>query len=86
MISFELSKEIEKEVFSSCHGGRGGGLEKKQRKILSPHAKSNLRSLDSALQWSNTEPQRFYGDQGALRSSYMTPVLHTAKISNVDSV
>ena len=83
MISFELSKEIEKEVFSSCHGGRGGGGRETK---LSPHAKSNLRSLDSALQWSTTEPLRFYGDQGALRSSYMTPVLHTAKISNVDSV
>ena len=32
MISFELSKEIEKEVFSSCHGGRGGGVGRKTKK------------------------------------------------------
>ena len=34
MISFELDKEIEKEVFSSCHGGRGGGW--KRNKAESP--------------------------------------------------
>ena len=42
----------------------------------------NLRPSNSVLRCSTTEPQRLYGEQ----SSYMTHVLHTAKISNVDSV
>ena len=36
MISFELSKEIEKEVFSSCHGGRGGGWKRNKEKFWVP--------------------------------------------------
>ena len=54
--------------------------------ILSPHKESNLRPSDSVLRCSTTEPQRLYVEQGLLQSSYMTHVLHTAKISNVDSV
>ena len=46
----------------------------------------NLRPSNSVLRCSTTEPQRLYGEQGLLQSSYMTHVLHTAKISNVDSV
>ena len=38
MISFDLSKEIEKDVFSSCH--RCG-----TKKKLSPHEDMNLRPL-----------------------------------------
>ena len=66
MVSFELGKEIEKDVFSSCHE-RGT-----KEKILSPHEESNLRPLDSALRCSTTEPQRPHGERGLLRSSYDT--------------
>ena len=48
--------------------------------------KSNLGPSDSALQCSATEPQRLYGKRGPLQSSYMTHVLHTAKISDIYSV
>ena len=44
-----------------------------KEKILSSHGESNLRPLDSALQCSNTEPQRLYGEWGP----YMTRVVHT---------
>ena len=57
MISFKLSKRIEKDFFA-CHQ-RGT-----RKKILSPHEESNLRPSDF-----NTEPQRLYGEQGPLRSS-----------------
>ena len=47
MVSFELGKEIEEDVFfSSCHE-RGT-----KKEILSPHAESTLRSSDSALRCS----------------------------------
>ena len=49
-----------------------------KKKILSLHEESNLRPSDSALRYSTVEPQRLYSD--------MTRVLHTARISNVDSV
>ena len=50
-----------------------------KEKILSSHmhGESNLRPLDSALQCSTTEPERFYGEWGPLQSSYMTRVMHT---------
>ena len=51
-----------------------------REKILSPHEKSNLRPSDFALRCSTTEPQRLHYEV------LMTPVLHTARISNVDSV
>ena len=57
----------------------------RERDILIPHEKSNLRPSDSALHCCTTEPQRRYGELGPLRSSYMTRVLHATKISNVDS-
>ena len=47
MVSFELSKEIKKDVFLSCH--KHGTKGKKNEKILSPHEESNLRPSDSAL-------------------------------------
>ena len=50
MVSFELGKEIEKDVFSSCHE-RGT-----KKKILSSHEESNLRPSDSALRCSTTTP------------------------------
>ena len=55
-----------------------------KEKILSPHEESNLRRSDSALRCSTTKPQTLYGEQGPLRSSCMTPVLQTARISDVD--
>ena len=53
MVSLELGKEIEKDVFA-CQ----------KKKILSPHQESNLRPSDSALRCSTTEPQRLYGERG----------------------
>ena len=41
-----------------------------KEKILSPNEKSNLKSSDSALRCSTTEPQRLNGERGLLRSSY----------------
>ena len=51
-----------------------------------PHEESNLKPSDSALRCFTTEPQRLYGKQFPLRSSYMTRVQHTARISNVVGV
>ena len=42
-----------------------------RKKVLSPNEESNHRPLDSALQCSPTEPQRLYGEQSPLRSSYI---------------
>ena len=53
--------------------------------ILSPHEESNLRPLDSAFRCSNPD----YTDSEVSEVYYevhMTRVLHTAKISNVDSI
>ena len=49
-------------------------------------AESNLRLSNSTLRCSTTEPQRLHGERGLLRRSYMTRVLFTARISNVDGV
>ena len=57
MVSFKLSKEIEKYVFRLSPAWD-------KEKILSPHQESNLRLSDSALRCSTTEPQRHYGEQG----------------------
>ena len=58
-----------------------------KEKILSPHEESNLRPLDSALRCSTTEPQKSYGPGGEVYNEvHMTRVLHTARISSVDSV
>ena len=57
-----------------------------QRKILSPHVESNLTPLESMLRYSATEPQRLYGEQGSLQSPHTTYILHTVRISNVNSV
>ena len=48
-----------------------------KEKNLSRHEESNLRPLDSALRCSTTEPHY---------EVHITRVLHTARISNVDSV
>ena len=42
MVSFELGKEIEKDVFPSF-------LERGKKKILSPHEESNLKPSDATL-------------------------------------
>ena len=78
MVNFELGEETEKDVFR--HVTSVG-----QRKILSPYKESNVRPSDSALRCSATVPKRLYSDRGLLRSS-KTHALHTARISNVDSV
>ena len=57
-----------------------------KEKILSPHVESNLIPLESMLRYSATEPQRLYGEQGSLQSPHTTYILHTARISNVNSV
>ena len=73
MVSFELGKEIERDVFSSCHE-RGA-----KKKIQSPHKELNLRSSDSrsdALPLSHrdsTVSEVYY-------EVHMTRVLHTAKM------
>ena len=66
VVSFELGKEIKKNVFSSYHE-RGT-----KEKILIPREESSLRPSDSALRCSTTEPQRLHGERGLLRSSYDT--------------
>ena len=80
MVSFELSKDIEKYVF---HLVASVGQRKNS---LGPHEESNPRPSDSALRYSTIEPQRFCGERGLLRSSCVTPILDTARIRDVDSV
>ena len=58
MVSFELGKEIVKDIFRVWD----------KEKIQSPHEESNLRSSDSALRCSITEPRRLYGERGIRRS------------------
>ena len=41
---------------------------------------------DSVLRCRTTEPQKLYGERDPLRSSYMTHLLHAARISDVDGV
>ena len=52
-----------------------------KEKVLSSREEWNLRPSVSALRYSTTEPQRLLGGRGPLRSSYMTRVLHTARMS-----
>ena len=52
--------------------------------ILSPHKESNLRPSDSTLRCSTIE-QRLRVSE-VYYEVHMTRVLHTARISNVDSV
>ena len=60
MASFELGKEMEKDVFRLV-------TSVGQRKILSPQKELNSRPSDSALRCST-----IYGERGLLRSSYDT--------------
>ena len=62
MISIELGKEIEKDVFRLVTSVW------RNKKILSPHEESNLRPSDSALRCSTTEPQRPSGERGLLET------------------
>ena len=80
MLTF-LSSVKKKEVSSSCHEHGT-----KKPKILPSHEELNLRSSDFALRCSTTVLKRLYSEQGLLQGSYMSRVLHTARISNVDSV
>ena len=50
------------------------------------HEESNLRPSDPVRQCSTSKPQRLYGKGDLVQSSYMTYILHTARISNVDSI
>ena len=59
--------------------------QQRKNSDLSPHVESNLRSWDSGVWCSTSEPQRLYGEWGLLQSS-VTLVLHTARISNVVSI
>ena len=79
MLTF-LSSVKKKDVSSSCHDHGT-----KKTKILPSHEELNFRFSDFALRCSTTVLKRLY-EQGLLRSSYMSRVLHTARISNVDSV
>ena len=79
MVSFELGKEIENDIFSIL--SRAWDREK----IQSPHEESNLRPSDSALRCSTTEPQRLHGER-VCYEVHITRVLHTARISNIDSI
>ena len=74
MASFELGKEMEKDVFRLV-------TSVGQRKILSPQKELNSRPSDSALRCDlpSTASEGYY-------EVHMTRVLHTARISNVDSV
>ena len=58
MVSFELGKEIVKYIFHVWD----------KEKIQSPPEESNLRSSDSALRCSTTEPRRLYGELKFRRS------------------
>ena len=58
MVSFELGKEIEKDVFFIL------SWTWDKEKLLSPHEESNLRPLNSVLWCSTTKPQSLYGEQG----------------------
>ena len=60
MVSIELGKEIEKDVFRLVTSVW------RNKKILSPHEESNLRPSDSALRCSTIEPQRPSGERGLL--------------------
>ena len=78
MVSFELDEELRKMFFRLV-------TSVGQRKILSPHEESNLRPSDlrsAALPLSHQ-------DSSVSEVYYevlITRVLHTARISNVDSV
>ena len=78
MVSFKIGKEKEKGVF------RLVTIVGQRKKFPMKNRTSNLKP--SALRCFTTEPQRLYGKQFPSRSSYMTCVLHTARISNVVSV
>ena len=75
---FEKSFFLEKDVFFFVLS-RAWDKEK----ILSPHEESNLSPSDSALWCSTTETPRW---ASSFYEVHRTRVLHTARISNVDSV
>ena len=77
MVSFELSKEKRKMSFVLSEAWD-------KENILFPHEESNLRPLNSLLQSSTTEPQRLVSE--VYYKVHMTHVLHTVRISNVDSI
>ena len=56
-----------------------------KEKILSSYKEWNLKPSNSALRCCTTEPRRLSGERRPLWSSYVTRVLHTSRISDVDS-
>ena len=78
MASFELGEELRKMFFRPVTSGG-------QRKIRSPHEESNLRPSDlrsDALPLSHKDSSVC----GVYYEVLMTRVLHTTRISNVDSL
>ena len=78
MASFELGEELRKMFFRPVTSGG-------QRKIRSPHEESNLRPSDlrsDALPLSHKDSSV----SGVYYEVLMTRVLHTTRISNVDSL
>ena len=78
MASFKLSEELRKMFFRPVTSGG-------QRKIRSPHEESNLRPSDlrsDALPLSHKDSSV----SGVYYEVLMTRVLHTTRISNVDSL
>ena len=78
MVSFELVKEVEKDVF--CLVMSVG----KRKKPEYPWG-IEPQTFRFCAPFSTTEPQRLYGEGGLLQSSY-DMLQHTARISNVNSV
>ena len=78
MVNFELGKELEKYVYSSCHES-----ETKKNEVPMTNRTSDLRILRSdapTLSHKNSMVNVFYYEV------QMTRVLHSVRISNVDSV
>ena len=78
MASFELGEELRKMFFRPVTSGG-------QRKIRSPHEEPNLRPSDlrsDALPLSHKDSSV----SGVYYEVLMTRVLHTTRISNVDSL
>ena len=57
-----------------------------QRKNFESPGEIEPQTFGFVLRCSTTELKGLYGERGPLRSSYMTSVLHTARISGVDNV
>ena len=88
---FSFDFMILKELNNVCAKYRlKNYMGNKERCFSSYHERwtkeSPWRTLDFALWCSTTEQQRLYSERGPLWSSHLKCILHTARISNVDSV